>query len=340
MTPLPVRLACLSLIGAALTACAPRGTYPAHPLGLQHVHLASYPSPVQPPPTPAPSSNFAAAPMQDAGPESTAAAPVPPTMGPAGPHRPSGLPGLQHVDLASYPSPIPPGSTTAGTSSKAAKASAATPPPSTVRPHSGSTPPAIARPTYAQDMDRMRRIEDEARRDNELRLDAMAREMERDRHDRERQREQDRLEQEYREAALRDQMERDRRYHQEREQERERERARDKDRERDRQREEARRDQERHDHARNREQAQREQAQRDQADRERRERERDTARRDQERRDQQAEREREQARRDQMERDRKAAADRVRNERPMQYGPGPAPTDWRARQQSNSLEKP
>lgn len=304
MTPLPVRLACLSLIGAALTACAPRGTYPAHPLGLQHVHLASYPSPVQPPPTPAPSSNFAAAPMQDAGPESTAAAPVPPTMGPAGPHRPSGPPGLQHVDLASYPSPIPPGSTTAGTSSKAAKASAATPPPSTVRPHSGSTPPAIARPTYAQDMDRMRRIEDEARRDNELRLDTMAREMERDR------------------------------------QERERERARDKDRERDRQREEARRDQERHDHARNREQAQREQAQRDQADRERRERERDTARRDQERRDQQAEREREQARRDQMERDRKAAADRVRNERPMQYGPGPAPTDWRARQQSNSLEKP
>ena len=55
---------------------------------------------------------------------------------------------------------------------------------------------------------------------------------------------------------------------------------------------------------------------------------------------QEREQEREQARRDQMERDRKAAADRARNERPMQYGPGPAPTDWRARQQSNSLEKP
>lgn len=332
MTPLPVRLACLSLIAAALAACAPRGTYPAHPLALQYARLASQPSPVQPLPTPAALPGPAAATVQD----STVAAPLSSTTTSVGAHRPSGLPGLQHVDLASYPSPIPPGSATAGAAPKAAPSKAAAPPPATVRPHPGSTPPAIIRPTYAEAMDRMRRIEEDARRDSEWRLEAMAREMERDRQERERQREQDQRDQEYREAALRDQMERDRRYHQERESARERER----ERERDRQREEARRDQERHDHARNREQAQRDQAQRDQADRERRERDRDNARRDQDRRDQQAEREREQARRDQMERDRRAAADRARNERPVQYGPGPAPTDWRARQQSNSLERP
>ncbi|EJE49483.1 hypothetical protein PMI14_05962 [Acidovorax sp. CF316] len=123
--------------------------------------------------------------------------------------------------------------------------------------------------------------------------------------ERERQREQDRRDKEYREAALRrendlrDQMERDHRYHQERERDKERQRERD-----------------------------REQAQREQAHRERLERERDIARREQESRLQQAERERQ--------RDNRAAADRSRNEsRPVQSGLSQASTGWRGSMRSN-----
>ncbi|MBB6559364.1 type IV secretory pathway VirB10-like protein [Acidovorax soli] len=94
------------------------------------------------------------------------------------------------------------------------------------------------------------------------------------------------------------------------------------------------------DWARERERERAQQQWREQAERERRDRERDrdreNARRDQERRNQA---EREQARRDQIERDRRAAAERARGDN-RQYGPGPHPNDWRARQQSNSLEKP
>ncbi len=308
MTPALFRLASLCVLGAACAGCS-TGTYPPRPSGLPYVDLASYPSPI-PPTTIAPGPAAMPAPPPDATvPDGPMARQDMGTTASA--HRPSGLPGLQHVDLASYPSPIPATPAAASGVPKAAARAARTAPsrpavatiPETPAARSLPwTPPAITRSnSYAQDMERMRRIEEEARRDSDLRVEAMAREMERERRERERQREQDRLEQEYREAALRDQLERDRRYHQEREQERERER--------DREREQARRDHERRDHAN----------------------------RDQERRDQ--------ARREQAERDRRAEEERRNREtRPApQMAPGsytPDRNDWRARQNSNSREQP
>lgn len=316
MTPALFRLASLCVLGATIAGCS-AGRYPPHPLGLPYVNLASYPSPIQP--------TAAAAPPPVAMP-----APPPAPVVPADPvvrqetnptasaYRPSGLPGLQHVDLASYPSPIPAQparahgapKTAAGTTRTApSRPAAATPPEAPAARSQPWTPPAATRSSssYAQDMERMRRIEEDARRDSELRMEAMAREMERDRQERERQREQDRRDQEYREAALRDQIERDRRYHEQREQERERERDRERERERERE----------------------------------RDREREQSRRDQERRDQAN---RDQARREQAERDRRAEEERRNREtRPAQMAPGsytPDPKDWRARQQSNSSDRP
>lgn len=83
---------------------------------------------------------------------------------------------------------------------------------------------------------------------------------------------------------------------------------------------------------------------RDRAERDRVARERDRDRREQQAREaDRRQRDRDQAQREQAERDRRAADDRRNREAPPRMSPGtpmPHPMDWRARQQSNSFDKP